>query len=383
VITKPPFSDGWEITAVRPVKRLSMADYNLSEKLMQRVGKQAEGILIAGAPGMGKSTFAQALAEFYADQNKIVKTIEAPRDLILKDNITQYAISHGDAQEIHDILLLSRPDNTIFDEMRNTSDFALFADLRLSGIGLAGVVHATNAIDAVQRFVGRIELGVIPQVIDTVIFIKNGAIDKVLALEMVVKVPAGMTEADLARPVVVVSDFESGKAEFELYTYGEETVVIRIKESARGSPAHELAAKAVRNEMLNYTHQAEVEMVGDHKCIVSVPEEDIARIIGKQGKTVEQIERKLGVKIDVRELQRATNENKQSIPFDLQMNKGNIKFYLGAKNASRDVDILVGGDYLFTVKVGSSGVIKLNKKNKVLRLIQNAYNEGKKIELLG
>ena len=383
VITKPPFSDGWEITAVRPVKRLSMADYKLSEKLMQRVGKQAEGILIAGAPGMGKSTFAQALAEFYADQNKIVKTIEAPRDLILKDNITQYAISHGDAQEIHDILLLSRPDNTIFDEMRNTSDFALFADLRLSGIGLAGVVHATNAIDAVQRFVGRIELGVIPQVIDTVIFIKNGAIDKVLALEMVVKVPAGMTEADLARPVVVVSDFESGKAEFELYTYGEETVVIRIKESARGSPAHELAAKAVRNEMLNYTHHAEVEMVGDHKCIVSVPEEDIARIIGKQGKTVEQIERKLGVKIDVRELQRATNENKQSIPFDLQMNKGNIKFYLGAKNASRDVDILVGGDYLFTVKVGSSGVIKLNKKNKVLRLIQNAYNEGKKIELLG
>ena len=246
------------------------------------------------------------------------------------------------------------------------------------------VIPSREMVDAaVQRFVGRIELGVIPQVIDTVIFIKNGAIEKVLALEMVVKVPAGMTEADLARPVVVVSDFESGKAEFELYTYGEETVVIRIKESARGSPAHELAAKAVRNEMLNYTHHAEVEMVGDHKCIVSVPEEDIARIIGKQGKTVEQIERKLGVKIDVRELQRATNENKQSIPFDLQMNKGNIKFYLGAKNASRDVDILVGGDYLFTVKVGSSGVIKLNKKNKVLRLIQNAYNEGKKIELLG
>ena len=105
------------------------------------------------------STFAQALAEHYAGLNKIVKTIEAPRDLILPDNITQYAISHGDAQEIHDILLLSRPDYTVFDEMRNTADFRLFADLRLSGIGLAGVVHATNPIDAIQRFVGRIELG--------------------------------------------------------------------------------------------------------------------------------------------------------------------------------------------------------------------------------
>ena len=64
----------------------------LSEKLHSRVGQQAEGILVAGAPGMGKSTFAQALAEFYAKQDKIVKTVEAPRDLILAENITQYEI---------------------------------------------------------------------------------------------------------------------------------------------------------------------------------------------------------------------------------------------------------------------------------------------------
>jgi ATPase len=55
VITKPPFSDGWEITAVRPVKRLSLDDYKLSDKLKERIGEQAEGILVAGAPGMGNS----------------------------------------------------------------------------------------------------------------------------------------------------------------------------------------------------------------------------------------------------------------------------------------------------------------------------------------
>ena len=136
--------------------------------------------------------------------------------LLLKENITQYAISRGTPQEIHDILLLSRPDYTLFDEMRNTVDFKLFADLRLAGIGLAGVVHATNPIDAIQRFVGRIELGVIPQVIDTVIYIKNGQVFKLLSLEMTVKVPSGMTEADLARPVVVVKDFETGNLEYEL-----------------------------------------------------------------------------------------------------------------------------------------------------------------------
>ena len=216
VITRPPFSDGWEITAVKPVRHLSIKEYQLSEKLMKRLAEQAEGILIAGAPGMGKSTFAAALAEFYAEQGKIVKTIEAPRDLVLPDNITQYAISHGSSQEVHDVLLLSRPDYTLFDEMRNKEDFALYADLRLSGIGLAGVIHATAPIDAIQRFVGKIELGVIPHIVDTVIFIKDGQINKVLSLQMEVKVPSGMTEADLARPVVTVTDFETTKLEFEI-----------------------------------------------------------------------------------------------------------------------------------------------------------------------
>ena len=36
VITRPPFSDGWEITAVRPVKTLNLDDYKLSEKLMHQ-----------------------------------------------------------------------------------------------------------------------------------------------------------------------------------------------------------------------------------------------------------------------------------------------------------------------------------------------------------
>ena len=82
--------------------------------------------------------------------------------------------------------------------MRNTKDFQLFGDMRLAGVGMVGVVHGTSPVDAIQRFLGRIEMGVIPQIIDTVVFIKNGAVFKVLSLKMVVKVPSGMTEADLA-----------------------------------------------------------------------------------------------------------------------------------------------------------------------------------------
>ncbi len=383
VITKPPFSDGWEITAVKPIRHLSLADYNLSEKLMSRIAEQAEGILIAGSPGMGKSTFAQALAEHYASKNKTIKTIEAPRDMVLPENITQYAISHGDAQEIHDILLLSRPDYTIFDEMRNTNDFRLFADLRLSGIGLAGVVHATAPIDAIQRFVGRIELGVIPQVIDTVIFIKDGVVEKVLNLNMTVKVPSGMTEADLARPVVVVNDFETKQLEYELYSYGEETVVVPVRTQTK-SPAKELAEKAVLKEFKKLSGDVKVDMVSDHKCIVHVLSKDVPKIIGRQGKNIDQLEKKLGLSIDVREIgkrEKSVEEGK-SIPFDAEITKKKIVMHVDPLYSGKNVNVFVENDYLLTVLVGKDGIIKINRKHKIGKILTDAVNMRENIKVV-
>jgi len=388
VITRPPFSDGWEITAVRPVKKLILQDYNLSEKLMNRIGKQAEGILIAGAPGMGKSTFAQALAEFYAQQDKIVKTVEAPRDLVLPENITQYSISHGDAQEIHDILLLSRPDYTVFDEMRNTDDFKLFADLRLSGVGMVGVVHATNPVDAIQRFIGRVEMGVIPQVIDTVVFIKDGTINKVLSLGMTVKVPSGMTEADLARPIVVINDFETGKPLYEIYSYGEQTVVVPVQETKDSSKGvHRLAAAQIANEFMKYSSDAEVEVLSDNKCVVYVPERDIAKIIGKQGKNIETIEKHLGMNIDIQTLgsskpQKSETKDQQEVPYEMDMKKNSIIFSLDINMQHKDVDIYLDDTFLLTAKAGKTGLIKIKKNNEIGKSIIDSLNRGGKIKLL-
>ncbi|MDD5111728.1 MAG: PINc/VapC family ATPase [Candidatus Altiarchaeota archaeon] len=230
VLTRPPFSDGIEITIVKPLVKTRLEDYRLSEKLLKRLESHAEGIFVAGSPGAGKSTFVQALAEHYRQKGKVVKTMEQPRDLQVSDEITQYAPLEGSMEKTADILLLVRPDYTLFDELRKTSDFTVFADMRLAGVGLVGVTHASKAIDAIQRLVGRVELGIIPHVVDTVIFLKAGALEKVYELAMTVKVPYGMTESDLSRPVIEVKDFESGRPEYEMYSYGEEVVVIPIKQ---------------------------------------------------------------------------------------------------------------------------------------------------------
>ncbi|HYD03646.1 MAG TPA: PINc/VapC family ATPase [Alphaproteobacteria bacterium] len=395
VIVRPPLSDGYEITIVRPVKKLTFNDYPLSEKLRSRIESQAEGVLVSGAPGQGKSTFAQALGEFYLSKNRVVKTVEAPRDLVLADDVTQYAIGHSTYQEIHDILLLSRPDYTLFDEMRNTEDFELFADLRLAGVGMIGIVHATNPIDAIQRFIGRIELGVIPHVMDTVIFIKNGAVQKVFSVSLMVKVPSGMTEEDLARPIVVINDFETGKLEYEIYSYGDQTIVVPVsKQNSQVSAAAEHYAKVVRQEFQRFTDLVKVEMISNDKCVVYVPESKKAQIIGKGGTTIDQIEKKLGLKIDIRELEDHKNkggsnnigkgekeERNDTVHYEVRVDKKNITFMLGHRDSDKDTDIYVDGEYLLTAKSSKSAMIKISKQSPQGRQLSQAFNEEQDVEL--
>ncbi|QQG38537.1 MAG: Flp pilus assembly complex ATPase component TadA [Candidatus Woesearchaeota archaeon] len=302
VIVRPPVSDGEEITVVRPIKKLNLEEYNLQESIASRLKTKARGVVVAGETGSGKSTFAQALAEDYVKLGLITKTVESPRDLDLSDNITQYSKNFTSSEEIHDILFLSRPDNVIFDEIRDTPDFKLFTDLRLSGGNALGVLHAASAIDAVQRFIGRLDVGMIPSVLDTILFMEKGNLSKVLTLQMRVKVPAGMTESDLARPVVEVIDFTTNKAVYEIYSYGEETVVVPIEGQMKSNPLRELAAREVERVILEICSAADVEFISDNKAIVKVPESEIPYVIGKKGSRVSQLEEDLGISIDVQEL---------------------------------------------------------------------------------
>ena len=240
VITRPPFSKDVEITAVRPLVSLKLSDYSIDSRLQNRLEK-AEGILVAGSPGAGKSTFSAALANYYLKQEKVIKTLESVRDLQVEPEITQYTKLEGSLENSADILLLVRPDFTIFDEVRTTKDFQIYSDFRLSGVGMVGVVHSSSAIDAIQRFIGRIELGMLPSIIDTIIFIEGGDISTVFVLKMTVKVPHGFRDKDLARPVVEVRDFKNDRLEFEIYNFGNDVVVNPISSKypskGRGIPS--------------------------------------------------------------------------------------------------------------------------------------------------
>src|SRR3990167_5889084 len=360
-IARPPFSDGIEVTVVRPIAKLTLDEYKLSDKLKERLTKKVDGIIIAGPPGSGKSTFAASIAEFFEAKGKIVKTMESPRDLQVKPEITQYAKLKGSFENTADMLLLVRPDYTVYDEVRKTSDFQIFADMRLAGIGMLGVVHATEPIDAIQRFIGRLELGMIPHIIDTIIYIKEGRVEKVYFVSLTVRTPTGMTEADLARPVVEVRDFETNALEYEIYTYGEENVIVPVTAGKKESGLLKLAKKQIINEVRRFDRDADVEIVGDNKVIVRVENDVIARIIGKGGENIKALEERLGIRIEVSP-KIATLGKEAS--FTKEETGAYMVFTLDAK-PNKIANFYVDGEYLFSATIGKNSQIRVSKDSDV------------------
>ncbi|MDI9615025.1 PINc/VapC family ATPase [Methanothermobacter sp.] len=379
-IARPPFSEAFEITAVRPVARVSLEDYRLSERLIDRLRDTAKGVLIAGAPGAGKSTFAQAVAEFYSrEMRAVVKTMESPRDLQVGDEITQYAPIERDMQKTADILLLVRPDYTIYDELRKTRDFRIFADMRLAGVGMVGVVHATRPIDAIQRILGRVELGVIPSVVDTTIFIEDGEVKAVYDVSLTVKVPTGMQEADLARPVIEIRDLESGELMHEIYTYGEQTIVMDVSKAAPGGrkpSAHRIAEREIEREFRRRLPGARVrvELESDERAKVWIEEKYIPQVIGKKGKTIEEIEKNIGISIGVEPLEERELEETVEVPVELAGNYVVLNFGRDAVGVS--FDIMVEDEYLFTATVGKKGTIKLRRDIELADIIMEAVKNN-------
>ena len=313
VIVYPPLSDGLEMTVVKPTMKLSIEDYKLAPEVYDLLKNKSKGILVSGAPWSGKTTFAQALIEVYHQEHKIIKTLESPRDLQVSDDIVQYSFTYGTHDEVRDILLLSRPDYTVYDEVRNKSDFDLYKDLRLTGIGLVWVIHATKAVDSIQRFLGTIEMGIIPQVIDTVVFIDKWQIAEIYQLQLTVKVPEGMQSEELARPCIVVTSFLTKTVEYEIYTFGEQIVVMPMDKALGGSTwanwEKKLTPKDNLSEYAKHAIQQKLEQIIPCDFLIKVkgtsvdlyiPESYKGRIIGKWWSAINDLEKTIGLNINVK-----------------------------------------------------------------------------------
>ncbi|WP_224332957.1 PINc/VapC family ATPase [Haloprofundus halobius] len=409
-VARPPFSDGIEITAVRPIAKTSLEDYEFVDELKDRLLERQRGVLISGSPGAGKSTFAQAVAEFLNENDYAVKTMEKPRDLQVGPEITQYTALGGQMEKTADSLLLVRPDYTIYDEVRKTNDFSVFSDMRLAGVGMVGVVHATRAIDALQRLIGRVELGMIPQVVDTVVYIEAGEVDTVYDVTTEVKVPEGLTAEDLARPVIQVRNFETGRPEFEIYTFNRQVVTVPLGEDGGGqreSGVGRIAKQEIEREIRSIARgHVDVELKGQDRAAVYVEEDDISYVIGKGGGRITDIEERLGISIDVRT--HDENPKMGSSAGSAGNGSGGASGASGAGgrvgepegevvtpeitsrhivvrmdgHVGETVEVRAGGEYLFTATVGRGGDIQVSRGSAIADELEDAIDRKQQITVV-
>jgi ATPase len=428
-IARRPFSGGMEITAVRPIVDVTLKDYSKSDIITRRITSEKRGMIIVGAPGSGKTTLAQNVATYLSDSGFVVKTMEAPRELQVPDQITQYTMLDGSMANTADVLLLVRPDFVIFDELRKNEDFNVFADMRLAGIGMVGVIHANGVQDAIQRFSDRVDFSVLPQIINTIIFVKQGVITKIYDIGFTVKVPEGMAGEVHIRPVTTVTDHESGELVIDVFRYDGETIVIPVvaasptlyqkpalapvqqigqpvapsqpmrapvatpepaRKETEERPGWKLMEKDIQREIGRYTDGfVDVQMTSDTKAVVYIDDKDVPAAIGKGGKNVSAIVNKIGIGIDIKprsEFDRQQAQPRGEEAFNLG---GGIKIQTDKKQltivapeqSGRIVDVFAGKEYLFTATVNESGEIHLAKNSSIAQEMIRRYTNNEVIKL--
>jgi ATPase len=437
-IARRPFSDGMEITAVRPIVDVSLKDYNKADVLKAKLTGDRRGLIIAGSPGSGKTTLAQSIAMYLADTGLVVKTMEAPRELQVPDHITQYTALDGSMENTADVLLLVRPDFVIFDELRKNEDFRIFSDMRLAGLGMVGVIHATGIRDALQRFIGRVDFGLLHRVVSTIVFVQEGVVTKIYDVEFTFKVPDCMAGQGHARPVATVTDQETGDREFEVFKYEGEIIMMAARgaetlpsaapapapvraaapkqpvESPYGFPApvqpataaaivsypavssqkeeerapEKSVEKEIQREIGRYTDgPVIVQMQSDTKAVVFIEDKDVPAAIGKGGKNVAAIVNRVGIGIDIRpksEFEKREGAKEEELQLGsgirIRVDKKQLTI-LSEELSGKIVDVFAAKEYLFTATVNDKGEIHLAKSSSIAQEMLRRYNNNETIKL--
>ncbi|MDY6959036.1 MAG: KH domain-containing protein, partial [Halobacteriota archaeon] len=79
-------------------------------------------------------------------------------------------------------------------------------------------------------------------------------------------------------------------------------VVMPARETLSKNPSLRLAERWIEQEAGRYVENVQVDMLSESKARIYVRKRDIPKIIGKNGNTIDKLEKRLGISLDVESL---------------------------------------------------------------------------------
>jgi ATPase len=232
----------------------------------------------------------------------------------------------------------------------------------------------------------------IPQVVDTVVYIEDGRVDTVYDVTTEVKVPEGLTAEDLARPVIQISDFETGRPAFEIYTFNRQVVTVPLDDDgdARETGVDRLAKSEIEREIRSIARgHVDVELKSANTAVVYVEDDDISYVIGKGGGRISDVEERLGIDIDVRTHDekpggRTTDDSGPTDGEEVvtpEVTARHVVIRLD-DHVGETVEVRAAGDYLFTATVGRGGDVQVSRGSAIADELEEAIDRKDRITVV-
>ena len=188
-----------------------------------------------------------------------------------------------------------------------------------------------------------------------------------------------MTEQDLARPVIEVRSFENHNLEYEIYTYGEENIVIPISKEAKSGGIEKLAESKIRETIRRFDSEAEIEILSNNSIRVRVDKDVMPSIIGRGGVTINDLEKSLGVHIDVEPKESSFGKGEW---FEMSESGNNLILEVDSSKTGMSADIYVKDKLVSSSYVGKNGKIIFSKKSDSGRRIMKAAMSKQDIKIV-
>jgi ATPase len=242
----------------------------------------------------------------------------------------------------------------------------------------------------------------IPQVVDTVVYIEAGEVETVYDVHTEVKVPHGLTEEDLARPVIVVQDFQTGEPEYEIYTFNRQVVTVPLNEDGGPGSGGEtgvarIARQEVAREIKSIAHgRVDVEIQGNDRAVVYVEEDDISSVIGKGGGRIQDVENRLGIDIDVRTFDERPGGHGSGAGagggtpggagqagevVQPEVESRHVVIPMDG-HGGETVEVQADGEYLFTATVGRGGEVRVSRGSAIAEELERAIDRRQTITVV-